>query len=270
MTRSYEPLRRGPFHAVHEEFMDAGEVDWSPVDPAISDGARDAGRRAFQARALDEQRSLLAFSELLAELSELGAPVDVIGSLSRVVRDEALHVDLCGRMVERLGGWDADAPAPSWVRSNKKWPLRQRVLGTVLGSMCIGETISVALFRGCRENASEPTARAVLTRMLSDESYHSRFGFWWLESMPLADDEKPFAEKCVRGVFRSVVRDFVPSQTVPKSYRPSPFGSMSPDERRDAIDDAMTRIIGSFEKVGLPAERLWAEARDERPEERRS
>jgi hypothetical protein len=136
--------------------------------------------------------------------------------------------------------------------------------------MCVGETISVAIFRGCRENAAEPTARAVLTRMLADESFHARFGFWWLESIPLADGEKPFAEKCVRGVFRSVVRDFVPSQTAPRAYRPSPFGSMSPDERRHAIDDAMTRIIASFEKVGLPAERLWAEARAERPEERRA
>jgi hypothetical protein len=258
MARAYEPLRRGPLHAVHEEFMDA-EIEWKALDGAIEPAAREFGRRAFQARALDEQRSLLAFSELLAELAESGAPVDVIGAMSRVVRDEALHVDLCGQMVERLGGFDADAPAPSWVRSNKKWPLRKRVLGTVLGSMCVGESISVAIFKGCRDRASEPTARAVLTKMLADESFHARFGFWWLESMPLREEELPFAEMCLTSVFRSVRRDLIPAQ-LGKPFEPSPFGSMSPDDRRAAVLDTMEKIVASFEKVGLPAKRVWSES----------
>jgi hypothetical protein len=256
----FEPLGSGPFDKTHKSFM-GDEIEWPELDPSYDRETRELGRLAFRARALDEQRSLVAFTELCGELCEAGAPIDVIGSMSRVIRDEALHVDLCDRMVKRLGGWDAEPPQPAWVRSNKKWPVRWRVLGTVLGSLCVGETISVAILRGCRDNAMDPVAHAVLTRMLADESFHARFGFWWLESMPLREDELDFATKCVRGVFGSVVRELLPAQTAERAYRVSPFGSMSPAERETAVLGAIEKtIVPGFESARIPAARLWAEA----------
>lgn len=256
----FEPLARGPFAEVHREFAELDDLDFAP--PECEPAARELGRRAYQARALDEQRSLVAFTELLGELCEMGAPIDCVGSLARVVRDEAVHVDLCDRMVKRLGGWDERPPEPAWVRSPKKWPVRTRVLGTILGSLCVGETLSVAIFRGCRDGASDPTAHAMLTRMLADESFHARFGFWWLESMPLREEELPFATGCVRSVFRSIVRDFLPKQAGDGGpYVASPFGSMSPEDRRAAVLSALDRIVvPGFEKAGIPAADLWAEA----------
>src|SRR5690606_19882903 len=172
----YAPLGAGPFAKTHADFTEVDAFDWASLGAQITDPkVRDRGRRSFVLRALDEQRSLLAFSELLSELCESGAPIDVIGSLARVVRDEALHVDLCDRVVRALGGWDDGAPEPHWVRSDKRLPLRRRVLATVIGSLCVGETVSVQMIRGVRESASDPVTHAVLTRMLADESFHSRF-----------------------------------------------------------------------------------------------
>jgi hypothetical protein len=235
------------------------ELDLSTPDCDAT--AMEHGRLAFRARALDEQRSLVAFSELLGELCEAGAPIDVIGSLTRVVRDEAVHVELCDRMVKRLGGWDASPPSPAWVRSNKRWPLRKRILGTILGSLCVGETISVAIFRGCRDGASDETAHVMLTQMLADESFHARFGFYWLEAMPLREEELPFATGCVRAVLRSVARDLLPQQRIPQPE--SPFGFMSPTDREAAIIKSIEKtIVPGFEKAGIGAAKIWDEVRN--------
>ena len=175
----FEPLGQGAFAKTHAEHTDIDTFDWDALSASASSydrRERERGRRSFVLRALDEQRSVVAFSELLTELCLAGAPIDVIGSLTRVVRDEALHVDMCDRVVKALGGWDESSPEPNWVRSNKKLPLNLRVLQTVLGSLCVGETISVHMIKGVRDNTTDPVVRAVLTRLLADMSLHSRFG----------------------------------------------------------------------------------------------
>lgn len=266
----FAPLGSGPFATTHEAFTVVDEIDWSLPELEVAPDVRELGRRTFQQRALDEQRSLVAFSELLTALCQAGAPVDVIGSMTRVVRDEALHVDLCDRMVRRLGGWDEAPPEPRWVSLPAAWPLRKRILATILGSLCVGETISVALFRAARENATDPVAHQVLTRMLADESFHGRFGWWWLESIPLAEHEQRFAERFVAEVLRSIVTELLPAQTdeglarqgLPRAA--TPYGGVAPSDREAAVVRAVeTIIVPGFEKAGIGAAHHWALARGE-------
>lgn len=256
----YEPLGEGPFAKTHADFSEVDAFDWAALGAGVSDArVRDRGRRSFVLRALDEQRSLLAFSELMSELCEVGAPIDVIGSLARVVRDEALHVDLCDRVVKALGGWDERAPEPQWVRSDKKLPLRRRVLATVLGSLCAGETISVQMIRGVRESATDPVVHAVLTRMLADESFHSRFGWWWLESMPLDDDERAWADRYLSRLLPHLAAQLAPREST-RAYVASPFGSMSTEERGEAFLTAIEKtILPGFDRAGLSASAIWAD-----------
>ncbi len=264
----YEPLGSGPFAKVHAEHTEVDAFEWAALGASVSDPrARERGRRSFVLRALDEQRSLLAFSELMSELCEAGAPIDVIGSLARVIRDEALHVHLCDRVVKALGGWDAEAPDPQWVRSDKRLPLRRRVLATVLGSLCAGETISVQMIRGVRESASDPVVHAVLTRMLADESFHSRFGWWWLESMPLDDEERAWADRYLARLLPHLATQLAP-KPASKAYVASPFGSMSAPEREEAFLCAMEKtIVPGFDRAGLSASAIWAGAKARRAEE---
>lgn len=265
----YAPLGEGPFAKTHADFTEVDAFDWAALGAGVSDPReRERGRRSFVLRALDEQRSLLAFSELMSELCEAGAPIDVIGSLARVIRDEALHVDLCDRVVGALGGWDERAPEPRWVRSDKRLPLKRRVLATVLGSLCAGETISVQMIRGVRESASDPVVHAVLTRMLADESFHSRFGWWWLESMPLDGEERAWADRYVARLLPHLATQLAPEGAA-RAYVPSPFGSMSAEERREAFLTAMERtILPGFDRAGLSASVIWAGVKARREEER--
>lgn len=255
----------GPFRKAHDRFThDDVAVDWEALDPArYAPRELERGRRSFVLRALDEQRSLLAFSELLGELCEAGAPIDVIGSLTRVVRDEARHVDLCSRVVERLGGWPDRAPEPTWVRSDRRQPLRRRILRSVIGSMCIGETLSVAMIAGVRENASDPVVHEVLTTMLADESFHSRFGWWWLEGHALDDDDHTWLDAWLPRVFAGVERGARPSpdQLAREEERPhvaSPFGSMAHGAREAAFLRTMEQtILPGLERHGIAARAAW-------------
>ena len=247
--------RGGPFAKVHAELVHEDE-EWDtealPLE-AYDPRQRARGRKSFVLRALDEQRSLLAFSELLSEMAEAGAPIDVIGSLARVVRDEARHVDLCGRVVERLGGWPDDAPRAQWVRSDRRAPLRERILKTVVGSLCIGETISVAMLAGVRAEATDPFVSRLLTRMLADESFHSRFGWWWLESEAAAitDAERAMLQAWLPKVLASVEASIRPQPSA-RAYVACPFGSMSPEARGQALDHVLERtILPGLERAGL-------------------
>ncbi|HJK89429.1 MAG TPA: hypothetical protein RMH26_01740, partial [Polyangiaceae bacterium LLY-WYZ-15_(1-7)] len=67
----HEPLARGPFATTHARFTEVDAFDWAALGAEVEDAkVRDRGRRSFELRALDEQRSLLAFTELLGELCE--------------------------------------------------------------------------------------------------------------------------------------------------------------------------------------------------------
>jgi hypothetical protein len=260
----FEPLGFGPFAKTHAAFTEVDAFDWEALEKAPHDPReRERGRRSFILRALDEQRSLAAFTELLSELVEVGAPIDVIGSLARVIRDEALHVDLCDRVVKALGGWDTNAPEPQWVRSDKRLPLQRRVLTTVLGSLCVGETISVHMIAGVRRGASDPVVQAVLTRLLADESFHSRFGWWWLETMPMSDDDRAFARRYVEKLLPSIARSMAPL-TAKKDVAASPFGSLGGDARAEAFAHAMEKtILPGFDAAGLGATETWRRVRAE-------
>ena len=162
-------------------------------------------------------------------------------------------------VLRALGGWDEKAPEPQWVRSDKRLPLRRRVLATVIGSLCVGETVSVQMIRGVRESASDPVTHAVLTRMLADESFHSRFGWWWLESTPLDEEERAWGHRYLAKLLPHLDGQMRPRGASPRAYVASPFGSMSAPEREEAFVVAMEKtILPGFDSAGLDASGIWA------------
>src|SRR5687767_742605 len=95
----------------HRRFTDDGlpEELGASVYAAFDRGAYDEvvverGRNAWRGATLNEYRSLAAFVDLLADMTKMGFPFDVLSTAARVVRDEARHVEICRRMVEALGG----------------------------------------------------------------------------------------------------------------------------------------------------------------------
>jgi hypothetical protein len=151
-------------------------------------------------------------------------------------------------------------------------PIRQRIQRAVIGSLCIGESISVAMIAGVRSHAADPTAHAVLTQMLADESVHSRFGWWWLalEQDRITDTERAAIEAWLPEVFDGLERSVRPSASALQSlhtFRHGPFGTFSPCERDAAFTRCLQEtVLPGLERAGFSARAARANALTKRLE----
>jgi hypothetical protein len=233
------------------------------------------GRTAWSLRTVDEYRSQVAFTELLFELTQIGFAFDILGTAVRVVRDEARHVELCKRMVLALGGspriegrvGGRIGPTAAHLRAGRQAPARSRILHTIVGSLCIGETVSVRVLAAVRDSTEDPLARAVIGCLTADESIHARFG-WTLLGLLLphitsaerADIEESLprylgnAAAAVAGSAGSPAGGEAPLALAPAN----PFGSLAAAARRDVLATALELdVFGRFAELGVDARGAW-------------
>jgi len=115
----------------------------------------------------------------------------------------------------------------------------------------------VHMIKAVRDNATDPVAHAVLTRILKDESFHSRFGWWWLEAMPLDDLDRAYAKRYVARLLPSLATQLAPKPRKRPST-PNPFGSAGAEAREAAFADALHKtILPGFDRAGLEATAIW-------------
>lgn len=213
------------------------------------------GMEAWQLRTLDEYRSQVVFTELLMELTELGCAFDTLTAAVRVVRDESRHVELCRRLVVALGGTDEIPGEPKWVRSDASEPLQVRVVQTIAGSLCIGETISTAILAATRKVTKDKLAREVVTALTRDESFHGQLGWtllpqlWTILSVKeqrrvrarIADDLESTHELVFEGCEGDDTHD-----------ARNPFGHLKNAERKVAFERSLERdVLRRFRALGL-------------------
>ena len=211
------------------------------------------GRGAWEARVLDEYRSQVAFTDLLAGMTAAGCAFDLLGVGVRVVRDELRHVELCRRMINALGGGDVVFGNPALVNPSRRLSRLDRILDTTVGFLCIGETISMRLLAALRPYTSDPLAHAVLTTLTRDESLHSRFGFALLEALlPALTAHQvtrirralPSSLKMAEALVRRSGEGEV--ETV------NPFGSMSTKRRLEVFRQSVVKdIVPPLTAMGL-------------------
>ena len=269
-------LSNGPRHlaTIHHRFTDESLDDGLHIRAFKAFDASQyttrelhRGRRAWELRTLDEFRSQVAFTEMLSEMTEIGLPFDILGAGIRIVRDEARHVELCRRMVIALGGDGVINKEPTFVRSNKKLSPRERILRCAMGSLCIGETISVRLLAAVRDEAKDPLARSVLQQLVEDESIHSRFGWRLMEHLAptLTAKEHKALTKLLPRYLRSAEKSVESSaKPAPTTERPlvtgptMPFGSLPAKQRREIFYKSIQDdVIRRFEKSGFKANDAW-------------
>jgi hypothetical protein len=220
------------------------------------------GRRAWELRALDEYRSQVAFTEMLAEMTALRLPFDILGAAIRIVRDEARHVELCRRMVLVLGGDGKIQKSPDFVGANKKLSTRERILRCAMGSLCIGETISVRLLAAVRDEAQDELSRHVLHQLVKDESIHSQFGWRLFEYLvpSLSRKEHRTLQKLLPNYFKHVAKTVRASagSNLLLNGPAMPFGSLCAERRQATFLRSMEHdVVPRFEKLGFDANRAW-------------
>jgi hypothetical protein len=225
------------------------------------------GRGAWAARARDEYRSHIGFIHLLSDMAEAGLPFDLITTGTRVVRDEARHVELCRRMVLALGGDDGDLGEPAMVRADARLPAAGRVLHQVVGSLCIGETLSVRMLSAVMRRSLDPLATETLRVLTTDEALHGRFGWAVLETVLPELDAR--ARRAVRSwlprFLLEAQRAFAPRRGAGDDAlvagEVSPFGSLPHVERNRLFDDYLRRdVLARFDDLGLEGSAAWERA----------
>jgi hypothetical protein len=143
---------------------------------------RDA-RAHWTVAAFQEQRTAAACAETVRALLACRAPVDLCAVASRFPLDEVVHVEMCARVAEELGGgtdlrYDPCRLAP--VPDRDEPPLLQAA-EMIVAAYCVGEAFSVPVLHGTWRSARHPLLRGVLGVIVRDEAAHGAFGWTFLD-----------------------------------------------------------------------------------------
>ena len=214
-----------------------GSLDVSGYAPDVIDAARATWTDAAYA----EYKAVVAFAEVLRTMSEAGAPLDIIGMASGFVADEVLHVELASRMAMELGGAveriiDYDAVYP---RANGALSAMQRANETVLRVSCIAEAFSGRMAVHALRTTTHPLTRAVLERIVADESLHYRLGEVYFEWAAETMDDAERAR--LASVAEDALRAFAPS------WKP----------RRDPTSARYRATVEQIHEIGWVESRLY-------------
>lgn len=160
------------------------ELPWGTLDPRRHDPtALEDARAHWTLAAFQEQRTGAACAETVRALLACRAPLDLVAIASRFPLDEIVHVEMCARVAEELGGGtpirhDPRRLAPAPDRDDP--PLLQAA-EMIVAAFCVGEAFSVPVLRGTWHAARHPLLRGVLGIIVRDEAAHGAFGWTFLD-----------------------------------------------------------------------------------------
>jgi hypothetical protein len=133
----------------------------------------DAARFTWGLRVVDEYRSVVVFSELLALLADVSAGFPALCAVQRLIGDELRHAQLCARMAEALGGDRAlrlDLEGLGLPPSDR--PRAAFAYEVVVRELVVAEGESLAVIRAFRDAVTDPATKRVFEILLVDEARH--------------------------------------------------------------------------------------------------
>lgn len=201
-------------------------LPWGTLATAeLDEAARLAGGRAWTISAFQEHRTTAACAETMSALVAARAPLDLIATATRFPLDEIVHVELCVRLANELGGGapllhDARELIP---RPRPGLPPLLHAADLIVRYFCVGEAISVPLLRATWHATEHPLVHGVLGRIVKDEAAHGELGWMFLD---WADDELKTEDRAhLRGVAHEAIADLRQSwHTLDRRRAPATVG----------------------------------------------
>lgn len=194
MGRLDTRVTNSPLRTVHERIakrlLDRNdeEPDRRPDDALQGTYRPEAialARANWEHRTFHEHRSAAVFSNLLPQLMEAEAPMEVKTAVLRSSLDELRHAQLSAEVVEFLGGEpviDGDLTPEVPARHEGVAPL-ERALRNTMFVGCFSETLAVGMLTEERDLCEEPYIRRVIQQLLADETLHARVGWVYLQQV---------------------------------------------------------------------------------------
>jgi hypothetical protein len=196
--------------------------------------------------AFQEQRTAAACAETLRALLACRAPLDLVAVASRFPLDEIVHVELCSRVAEELGGGtpirhDPREIAPAPDRDDP--PLVQAA-EMIVAAYCVGEAFSVPILRQTWHATRHPLLREVLGIIVKDEAAHGAFGWTFLDWAGEALD--PYRDR-LAAIARAAIEEFTANHLaiarMPDSDVGRDLGWMEPTPYLDVGRRAMAEHV---------------------------
>ncbi len=175
---------RGAALRRHERLAIESSYPWASLDPSRYPLLLiERARRGWTENAFNEHCTLAAMGQLLECLTLARTPLDLCAMASAFPFEEALHVELCARVADRLGGIYPMRYDPSAVpiAFDPSLSHRERATEIAVRLCCVGEAFSLPMLTGAMRSATHPLTRAVLTTIVRDEAEHGRFGYLYLD-----------------------------------------------------------------------------------------
>lgn len=164
-------------------------LPWGTLDAARFDEAtRRAGGRAWTISAFQEHRTAAACAETVSALVAARAPLDLVAMATRFPLDELVHVELCVRLANELGGGAPLLHDPAELIPRPRAGLAPllHAADLIVRYFCVGEAVSVPLLRATWHATDHPLVRGVLGVIVKDEAAHGELGWMFLDQF---DDE---------------------------------------------------------------------------------
>lgn len=253
----YRMLVRG-IARVHD---DPGTFTPSAYDPISVANAR-AG---WKKRMVDEYASTTVFSALYAQLVEANATLDAGAVVLRMAQDELRHAEICGRVVQAMGGShrvtrDTSVAA---IATHPGACAEERALRNVLVT-ALSEMHSVSFFVASLDRMSDPYLRVVTRSLLADEILHGRFGFYYLAERADWLARRPEVRASIatylRYVFAVLEEAFVrpPRPDARRGADDDALGLLDDALQRDVFVDSMEHaVVPGLERFGIEASHAW-------------
>ncbi len=231
-------------------------LPWGTLDPRLHASIDVADARGhWTLAAFQEQRTAAACAETLRALLACRAPLDLVAVASRFPLDEIVHVEMCARVAEELGGGapirhDPRRLAPTPDRDDP--PLVQAA-EMIVAAFCVGEAFSVPVLRGTWHAARHPLLKGVLGIIVRDEAAHGAFGWTFLDWAGSALD--PFRGRLAL-IARLAIEEFTANHRaiarLPESDVGGDLGWMEPAAYLALSRRAMSeRVVRPLEERGI-------------------
>ncbi len=234
------------------------------LDLCVPPHLRETAIATWSGRMTNEAQSSYVFEALGEQLDDAGLGANLGAAARAFAREELRHGELCGAVVEALGG-----SAVAGVEDQPRFPMhpgstrREAALRNLLSIGCLSETVAVSLIGAEREEMPEGPLRELLTQIWADEIGHARFG-WTLVAAHaplLTAEERAQLAAYLPVALRHLERHELAH--LPDAHAPgagsNELGLCSGRDARVLFYATVERVIlPRLDALGLPARSAWA------------
>lgn len=258
MTISISPHGRWNGRVTSRPLPDASD-ELAELDPSL----RRVLGESWWTQCATEFRVATSFSIVHQSLAALDAEPSLVALAERAIDDEHRHAALCLDMAHRYFGSDIAPPPPLPPRHPQHREAKdedERRALFVIGQCALNETFANAYLSTAYRDTKSPIARAAINELMRDEIDHSRLGWAFLATLPVAKRERisdwlvPLAITNLREWHESAATH---------TYSFEAHGIPNADAVRGALADVIREVmIPGFAHVGLDvrALELWSRA----------